>query len=332
MARLQIWKPAIRLGRIMRILVTRRSFYPARAYPAATEGLAAFRVTDLIVKGLAELGHEVYYQVELGSEPMPGNVRWISNESDAPSIDVAHRQVEPWVRMSDYPEPWVKTCHADLTARGFARNLAEQNWIFVSRTLADSYGSKRYVLNGIDPSEFIFSETKENYFLFVSSLDRAEQKGLDVAVSLLKKTGARLVIAGSASNDGVGQRIREMCAGANVELAGEALGARRAELFAGAKALLFPTQINEGFGMVMTEALMSGTPVICSNRGACREIISSDVGFVCDTEQDFLTAMANVGCIQPATCRAKALREYHYLRMAEGYLKEYEREIGASHP
>jgi glycosyltransferase involved in cell wall biosynthesis len=315
----------------LRILVTRQNTYPARAYPVSTEGLASLRITDLIVKGLAELGHEVHYQVQLDQISLPEGVRWVANGS-LPSVDITHRQkVDLQVRKSDFPQPWVRTCHTDLGERGIDRGLAQDNWIFVSRTLAQTYGSSRYVVNGIDPSEFIYSESKDDYLLFVACLDRAAQKGLDVAISLAVKTGLRLLVGGSAVSDEANAAIREQCRHANIELLGEVQGKRKAELFAGARAFLFPTQHNEAFGTVMTEALVSGTPVICSNQGACQELISPDVGFVCATEQDYFAAIDRVKEIKPSACREKVMREYHYLRMAKDYVEQYRQEIVRAH-
>ena len=65
-----------------------------------------------------------------------------------------------------------------------------------------------------------------------------------------------------------------------IEFVGEIYGTQKSELFAGAQAVLFPTLINEPFGLVIAEALMSGTPVICSDNGACQELIDSEVGFI----------------------------------------------------
>jgi len=76
----------------------------------------------------------------------------------------------------------------------------------------------------------------------------------------------------------------------------------------------------------MVEALMSGTPVICSDRGACPEIISPDVGFVCRDQQDYVSAISRIDSISPQACRDKAMDQYHYLRMAAGYASEYEKE------
>jgi glycosyltransferase involved in cell wall biosynthesis len=104
-------------------------------------------------------------------------------------------------------------------------------------------------------------------------------------------------------------------------------GERKAELLAGARAMLFPTQFNEAFGLVIAEALMSGTPVICSDKGACPELVSPDVGFVCSTMDDYVRAFEQVDRISRSACREKALREFHYLRMAQEYVREYEIEI-----
>ena len=80
----------------------------------------------------------------------------------------------------------------------------------------------------------------------------------------------------------------------------------------------------------MVEALMSGTPVICSDKGACPEIISADVGFVCKDENEYLAAIDNIGSITPQACRAKAMRDFHYLRMAGDYVTEYKRQMAGT--
>ena len=310
----------------MRILVTSFHSYPARSHPVSRGGLASCRITDVLVKGLAELGHDVFYQVKPGAQALPAGVTQVFDE--LPEFDVAHRQVGIRVRMADYPRPWVRTCHTDLEARGVNRNIAESNWIYVSRTLAATYQSPRWVVNGIDPAEFIFSETKQGYFLFAACLDRAMEKGLDIAISLARRVGFKLLIAGSAAQDGVTSQIQEMCTGANIELIGEVQGERRSEIFAGARALIFPTQLNEAFGTVMSECLMSGTPVISSSLGVCPEIVSPDTGFVCHTDADYLAAFEKIHTISPAACRKRAMSEYHYVRMARDYVDQYEQEIG----
>ena len=211
-----------------------------------------------------------------------------------------------------------------VEAGGKERPPSCDNWIFVSRTLAQLHGRERYVCNGIDPEEYSFSEAKGDYLLFMSSMDWGYAKGLDVALSLSAQLGFKLVVAGTSVDQERINWVAELCREAKADYVGDVRGSAKADLLAGARAFLFPTKVDEAFGLGMVEALMSGTPVICSDRGACPEIVSPEVGFVCARPQDYVAAIERISEISPAACRAKALKDYHYLRMARDYVKEYE--------
>lgn len=311
----------------MRILIWSGHRYPAygadgcglrpMAYPSGSGQYVA----DCVVKGLAELGHDVFYMLGGGAElPLPEGVTLVLEASE--DVDIVHN-------LESACKPWIKTIHLDASLLGIDRACVPRNWVYVSRTLAASYGSERFVLNGIDPAGCLYSEAKDDYFLFVSNMDRHEAKGLDTALSLSVELGLRLVVAGASRDESIIGRVAEMCRRSGATYLGDVRGARKAELFAGAKALLFPTKLNEAFGLVAVEALMSGTPVICSDSGACPEVVSPEVGFVCRSRADYLAAAGRVGEISPRACREKALKEFHYLRMAADYVKQYELEIAA---
>ncbi len=323
----------------MRVLLSSIHRYPAaievglgrkpRPFPSGS----AFSIHDLLAKGLSELGHDVCYLLPKGADkPLPTRVRLLSKPDG--DVDVIHT-----IKFGDgglsedlkaLRKPWVTTCHMDDRARGWERHPAATNWIFVSRTLATLHGRHRYVLNGIDPAEYIYSESKDDYFLFMSTMDWGTQKGLDVVLSLAKQIGFKLVIAGTGRDHESIAAVAEMCRKVNAKYVGDVRGKEKAELLAGAKAFLFPTKVDEAFGLGMVEALMSGTPVICSDRGACPEIISADVGMVCKDEEEYESAVNRIGSIAPQACREKAMREYHYLRMAADYAVEYEKEIASN--
>jgi glycosyltransferase involved in cell wall biosynthesis len=283
--------------------------------------------------GLTELGHEVFYLLPKGAEaPLPLGVTLLS--TPIADVDVFHiilRDSELVRWIEDAGKPWVATCHLDPTVPGrTVPDPIRDNWIFVSRTLARSLGRNRYVLNGINPREFVFAASKDNYYLFMASLEWAYHKGLDTALHLAKRLGFKLVVAGTGKTDKVIEETAELCAAAGADFVGDVRGAEKADLLAGAKALLFPTRVNEAFGLVMAEALMSGTPVICSDKGACPELISPEVGFVCTTQQDYAEAFERIDEIMPQACRNKAIADYHYLRMTKDYIREYEREVAGS--
>ena len=320
----------------MRILLTSDHKYPALTevgsglHPKEFPSGSGYLIHDLMARGIAELGHEVFYLVRRGAEktPPPG-VTLVS--SPIPDADILHiisdRDAELIEEREASRKPWVATCHLDLKARGLARSVSTENWIFVSRTLAQLFGRDRYVWNGIDPDEYIFSEAKDDYLLFMSTMDWGTQKGLDVVLSLSERLGFKLVVAGTGESYERIASVQDMCRKVNASYVGDVRGKEKAELLAGAKAFLFPTKVDEAFGLGMVEALMSGTPVICSDKGACPEIITSDVGFVCGDMDDYVAAVGRIAEISPRTCRDKAMRDYHYRRMSADYIVEYEREI-----
>ena len=330
----------------MRILLAAPHNYPAREsvgsglrpkeFPSGSGGA----MHDLIARGLAELGHDVFYLVPHDADERAARgIKLISEPIR--EADVLHTYSnfnEDLTRdWEAHGKPWVTTWHMNreaypelrrtLEAGGKERPPSGDNWIFVSRTLAQLYGRERYVCNGIDPAEYRFSEAKDDYLLFMSSMDVGRAKGLDVALSLSSELGFKLVVAGASVDQERINWVAELCRQAKAVYVGDVRGDAKADLLAGASAFLFPTKVDEAFGLGMAEALMSGTPVICSNLGACPEIISSEVGFVCATPEDYIEAIGRIGEISPAACRARAMSEYHYLRMARDYVREYEREI-----
>lgn len=320
----------------MRVLLSSNHRYEGRRdegvglRPRLWPSGSGFHIHDLLARGLAELGHEVFYRLPEGAAcPLPEGVALVSEPPAGVDVlhTIAYRDEELVRRFESEGRAWVTTCHLDLSARGRAQSPTTENWIFVSRTLARAHSRERFVLNGVSPDDYAYSEAKGDYLIFMSSLDWCMEKGLDRALSLASRAGARLVVAGTAKRQEVIDEVRELCARAGAACVGDVRGARKAELLAGARAFLFPTRVNEAFGLGMVEALMSGTPVVCSAAGACPEVISPEVGFVCETDEDYLRAFERVGEISPRACREKAMRDYHYLRMAADYVAEYEKEV-----
>jgi glycosyltransferase involved in cell wall biosynthesis len=301
-------------------------------YPGSLHGVASHAVHDNLARGLAELGHDVRYQLKgWGQARPPEGVRPVSDiAGDEDILHVNH------LTLRESPAtalPWVRIVHSDLQYQDLPPSYVTPNCIFVSRTLAGLYGSDRYVYNGIDPADFIYSEAKEDHFLFAvaGGVKKARMKGLDIALYVARLAGAELRVAGGSNDPSEMQEFDRYCRDHGAVCLGLVHGCRKAEVFAGARALLFPTQMNEAFGLTVAEALMSGTPVIASDKGAMSELLDPSVGFVCSDQPAYLDAVAALGRIAPSDCRRLAMERFHYLEMARSYVREYQREIARTY-
>ncbi len=112
-----------------------------------------------------------------------------------------------------------------------------------------------------------------------------------------------------------------------VEEAKEPFGSTfKRELYRNAKALLFPCESQEPFGLVLIEAVACGCPVICSNLGALPEIIENGVnGFICANDEDYLNAIQNIDSISRETCRKTAVERFDRKVAAQRYLSLFDK-------
>jgi glycosyltransferase involved in cell wall biosynthesis len=321
----------------MRILLASPHRYPAvdrqgsglhpKTYPSGS----GYHLHDLLAKGLAEEGHDIAYYLGGGVElPLPAGVTAISTLTN--SFDIFHAPIgrSGFAELiqsfaAEHRKACLLTCHMKEEGREGA-----PNWVFVSRSLAQAHGSARVVLNGIDPADFIFSAVKADYLLFMGAMNKAIDKGLDLALSLSRRKGFRLIVAGTGLNYETIHFVSEICAAAGAEYLGDVRGPRKAELLARARAVLFPSRLHEGCPLVILEAMMSGTPVVSSRSGGAVEIVTQDTGFLCDSDEDWCAAIDQLSDISPELCRQVALQNYHYRRMVKDYLHEYAHEITGS--
>jgi glycosyltransferase involved in cell wall biosynthesis len=106
---------------------------------------------------------------------------------------------------------------------------------------------------------------KGDYYLIVSAF--APYKRVDLAIQACQKLERRLVIIGAGQDE---SKLKSL-AGPTTEFLGRAPLAVLSEMYAGAKALLFPGQ--EDFGITPLEAMASGTPVIAFKQGGVTETV-----------------------------------------------------------
>lgn len=97
---------------------------------------------------------------------------------------------------------------------------------------------------------------------------------------------------------------------------------------AGALAVLFPIDWPEPFGLVMIEAMATGTPVIARPRGAVPEVvIAGRTGFVAERLEELVAAVHRVASLDRSACRAHVEARFSVRRMVDGYEAVYRRLI-----
>jgi glycosyltransferase involved in cell wall biosynthesis len=115
-----------------------------------------------------------------------------------------------------------------------------------------------------------------------------------------------------------------------VEFIGEIGEADKAAFLGGARALLFPIDWPEPFGLVMIEAMACGTPVIARPCGSVPEIVvPGHTGFVGETLIEMTDAVKRLDEIDRADCRQHVESYFTVSHMADGYEKVYRRLVGA---
>jgi glycosyltransferase involved in cell wall biosynthesis len=152
----------------------------------------------------------------------------------------------------------------------------------------------------LDPSEFRYSEKKEDWLLFLGRVQPI--KGVTVAIDIAKRAGRKLKIAGQGTLKDVPS---------HVEMLGYADPVMKADLLSRATALVQPSLYMEPFGNNAIEAAVSGTPTICVDWGGFTEnVIHGATGWRCRTMSQFDWAVAFIDKIAPAVCRQWALGNY----------------------
>ncbi len=102
-------------------------------------------------------------------------------------------------------------------------------------------------------------------------------------------------------------------------------GAEKDRLLNGSKGLLFPVRWSEPFGIAITESLFYGCPVFGTPYGSLPELVTNDVGFLSNQEDELANALLNSDSYSRQRCHDYARDEFGSKKMALSYLKKYEK-------
>lgn len=213
--------------------------------------------------------------------------RVVEHYPDTPLVSISDSQREP---LSSFPTNWAATCY-----------------------------------NGLDLSSYMREpRTGGDYLAFVGRL--TAEKRPDWAVEIARRAGLPLRVAAKVDPLDVEyyqDEIAPLFEANDVEFIGEISEHEKPAFFAGARALLFPIDWPEPFGLVMIESMAAGTPVIALRRGSVPEVIRHGVsGFICDNLDEMVDAVARVDDLTPEQCRQEA-RRFDAAAMTDRYLDAY---------
>jgi len=225
------------------------------------------------------------------------------------------------------------TLHNPLNGPGLAelyREFSDLPLVSISdaqrRPLPDARWAAT-VYHGLPLELLPFQPDAGDYLAFLGRL--APAKRVDRAIRIARDVGVPLRIAAkldAADREYFEREIAPLLEGDGVELVGEVSDAQKGAFLGNARALVFPIDWSEPFGLVMIEALACGTPVIAYRRGSVPEIIEDGVtGFVVGDRAAAERSVRRLGEISRARCREVFEERFSAPRMARDYLAVYER-------
>jgi glycosyltransferase involved in cell wall biosynthesis len=248
-------------------------------------------------------------------------------------FDVIHFHIDhlhfPLARRSK--TPCVTTLHGrqDLPdLAGFYKHFSEQPVVSISDSQREPLPAANWaatVHHGLPEDLYRFVAEPGDYFAFVGRL--SPEKRVDRAIDIAMHCGVPLRIA--AKVDATDRRyfetqVEPLLRHPLVQYIGEIEEQEKNDFIGNARALLFPIDWPEPFGLVMIEALACGTPVIAYPGGSVPEILEHGVtGFVVSDQQRAIAAARQIDRIDRRRCREAFEKRFTARVMAENYIDVY---------
>jgi glycosyltransferase involved in cell wall biosynthesis len=214
----------------------------------------------------------------------------------------------------------------------------------VSHACAASYlpdvRIEHVIYNGLDLDLLPYGATSaaDPYLLFAGRM--APEKGVADALAIARAAGMRLVLAGGMYDRAYFERevaplLEPPRAAGRAEYLGLLPRERVWELMAGATAVLAPSHWAEPFGLAPCEAMACGAPVVGYATGALPEVVADgETGWLVPLGEvsAAAAAVARVGELARAACRARVAARFSLAAMLDGYERLYRRLAGEDGP
>jgi glycosyltransferase involved in cell wall biosynthesis len=252
----------------------------------------------------------------------------------ANEFDVIHSHVDvpaiPFARLVQTPVVYTMHGRLDLPwLRQLYDAYDDVNLVSISdnqRRLLPNWNWLGTVYNGIGVDEYTFHPRAGDYLAFLGRI--SEEKGVEDAIAVARTANLPLKIAAKVDprDRDYYERVRHLLDAPGVEFLGEIDQTEKDEFLGQARALIFPIRWPEPFGLVMAEAMATGTPVIGSRFGAVPEVVEDGVtGFFCDSFEEMVLAASRMLELDRETCRRRVEERFSAGAMTSGYEAIYQR-------
>lgn len=262
--------------------------------------------------------------------------------ADKGAFDIIHSHLDLWALFFQNltKVPSIHTMHnplyrtnADATKddrlRLFTEEAHRTNIVFISesaRKLAMvNLPKSRVIYNGINLEHFRFNKKGGEHFIWIARMNK--HKGVENAIAAAEKLDAKLLLAGriDPTQQEYFKKIIKPHLNKKIQYVGELGDNELSDFYGNAKALLYPIEWEEPFGLVVAEAMACGTPVIAYRRGSMEELIKNDEsGFVIESDvEKLIKAMKKIDQIDRRAVRKHAENNFGKERMVDKYEKLY---------
>ncbi|KRE71449.1 glycosyltransferase family 4 protein [Paenibacillus sp. Soil750] len=290
------------------------------------------RVVYTLAEELVERGHEVILYAPFGSQIrgklMPylhvGHDMWripgFVKLTLPPGVDIIHDHTQlSVVGQKKLAVPTVCTIHNPLTN-------PVKHAVYLSKRHRDLFGNPHdhVVYNGLNPDEFQFSDQKSDYLLFIGAI--IPYKGVHHAIEAAERAGQKLIIAGPVYDHDYFHKeiLSKTLSNPSIQYVGEVGGQARQDLLKHARCMLFPTLVEEPFGLVMTEAMACGTPVLALPNGSVPEVMSGFPQLICRSVEVMTNKLIHETLPDPYELREYVLEHFTTSGMTDKYLEIYQ--------
>jgi len=269
-------------------------------------------------------------------EVLPHHVRLMELVfADVSRFDVIHFHGDylqfPLLRR--HPCPHVTTLHGRLDLpdqKSLFAEYGEMPLVSISDNQRNPLSAANWqatVYHGLPRDLYTYRERPGDYLAFLGRM--SPEKRVDRAIEIARRAGMKLKIAakiydeeGDYHKKTIAPLLEE--SKSFVEFVGEVGGRDKDEFLGNARALLFPIDWPEPFGLVMIEAMACGTPVIAWPCGSVPEVINEGVsGFIVDNVDEAVDAVSRVEWLSRQECRREFEQRFDAARMARDYVEVY---------